>query len=82
MAHERLARLGEPDAARVALDERAAGLALERGDLLRDGGLREGQRLGGGAERAADGDLPEHPHTANVKHQYFLYHGTAKGHLN
>ena len=78
VAHERLARLGQPDAARVALDERAAGLALERGDLLRDGGLREGEGLGGGRERAANRDLPEHAHTANVKHQRVLYHSLQK----
>ena len=69
MADERLARLGEADPARVALDELAAGFALERGDLLRDGGLREGEGLGGSAERAADRDLPEHAHAANVEHQ-------------
>ena len=78
VADERLAGLGEPDPARVALDERAAGLALERGDLLRDGGLREGERLGGGAERAADRDFSEHAHAANVKHQNLLYHAQQK----
>ena len=78
VAHERLAGLGQPDAARVALDERAAGLALERGDLLRDGGLGEGEGLGGGRERAADRDLPEHAHTANVEHQNLLYHSLQK----
>ena len=78
VAHERLAGLGQPDAARVALDERAAGLALERGDLLRDGGLREREGLGGGAERAADRDLAEHAHAADVKHQQNLYHALQK----
>ena len=47
--------LGQADAARAALDERRPGLALERGDLLRDGGLREGERLRRGGERAAAG---------------------------
>ena len=78
MADQRLAGLGQPDPARVALDERAAGFALERGDLLRDGGLREGEGLGGGAERAADCDLPEHPHAADVEHQQNLYHRPQK----
>ena len=78
MADERLARLGHPDSARVALDERAAGLALERGDLLRDRGLREGEGLGGGAERSAYRDLSEDPHAAYVKHQQFLYHAQRK----
>ena len=50
VADQRLAGLRQPDPARVALDERAAGFALERGDLLRDGGLREGEGLGRGAE--------------------------------
>jgi hypothetical protein len=78
VAHERLARLGQADPARVALDERAAGFALERGDLLRDGGLCEGEGLGGGAERPAYSDLAEHPHAAHVKHQWFLYHAQRK----
>jgi hypothetical protein len=78
VAHERLTRLGQPDPARVAGDERAARLALERGDLLRDGGLRERERLGGGAERAPHGDLSQHAHAADVEHQKFLYHRRQK----
>ena len=69
VAHERLAGLREPHAARAALDEHRAGLALERRDLLRHGGLGEGERVGGGRERAAQGDLPEHAHAADVEHQ-------------
>jgi hypothetical protein len=42
------AGLGQPDAARGALEQLGAGLALERRDLPRDGGLGEAQRLGGG----------------------------------
>ena len=60
-------------AARAALHERGAGLALERGDLLRDRGLRERQRLGRGRERTAYRDLAEHPHAADVEHQLNLY---------
>ena len=73
MADERVARVGQADAAHAALDERGAGLALERRDLLRDGGLRERQRLGGGRERAVLGDLAEDPHAADVEHQRSLY---------
>ena len=73
MADEHAARVGEADAARAALDQRRAGLALERGDLLRDGGLGEGERLGRGGERAALGDLAQDSHSANVKHQQSLY---------
>ena len=50
-----------------------AGLALERGDLLRDGRLRERERLGGGGERAARGDLPQDAHAADIEHQRSLY---------
>ena len=50
------------------------GLALERGDLLGDGGLGEGERLGGGRERAADRDLAKDAHAANVEHEENLYH--------
>ena len=69
VADQRAARVGEADAAHAALDERRPGLALERGDLLRDGGLGERQGLGGGGERAALGDLAQDPHAADVKHQ-------------
>ena len=69
MADERAPRVGQADAAHAALDERRPGLALERGDLLGDGGLRERQGLGGGGERAALGDLAQDPHAADVKHQ-------------
>ena len=74
VADDRLARLGQAHAARVALHEGRAGLALERGDLLRHGGLGEGQRLGGGGEGAAHRDLAEHAHAADVEHQQNLYH--------
>ena len=47
--HERGCRPRSAHAAPVALDQRRAGLGLERGDGLRDRGLRVGQGLGGGA---------------------------------
>ena len=72
VAHERLARLGQPHAARAALHEDGPGLALERGDLLRDGGLREGEGLRGGGEGALDGDLAEDAHAADVEHELSL----------
>ena len=72
VAHERAARVGEPDAAHAALDERGARLALQRGDLLRDRRLRERERLGGGREGAMLRDLAEHPHAADVEHQRSL----------
>ena len=81
MAHDGLAGLGQPHAARAALDEHGAGLALERGDLLRDGGLRERERLRRGGEGAPQGDLAQDAHAADVKHQRNLYQITQKGHL-
>ena len=74
VADDGLARVGEADATRAALHERRARLALERGDLLRDGGLGERQRLGRRGERAAHRDLAEHTHAADVEHQPNLYH--------
>ena len=65
---ERAPGLGQPHAARVAVDEHGAGLALERRDLLRDSRLRVGQRLGRGGEGAAQRDLPEHPQSLDVEH--------------
>ena len=69
VADHRRAGLRQPHAARGALDEDRAGLPLERRDLLRHGGLGEGQRLCRSGERAALGDLPEHAHAADVEHQ-------------
>ena len=73
VAHDGLAGVREADAAGTALDQRGAGLALERRDLLGDGGLGEGERLGRGGERAPGGDLAQHAHTADVEHQRILY---------
>ena len=74
---ERAAGVGQAHAARVALDEAGAGLALERGDLLGDGGLRVGERVGRGGERPALGDLAQHAHAANVEHKPTLSVGHA-----
>ena len=65
---ERSPGVGEAHAARIALDERRARLALEGGDLLGDRGLVIRQRVGGGRERAAGGDLAQHAHTADIEH--------------
>ena len=48
---ERATGVGEPHAARSALDERRARLPFERRDLLRDRGLGVRQRFGCGGER-------------------------------
>ena len=63
---QHLAGRREPHAARQPLDQRHPGLGLERGDLLRDGGLRVGERVGGGGERAAARDLDEDPQTVQI----------------
>jgi hypothetical protein len=44
--HKRPSRVREPDAAAAAVHERGAGPLLESGDLLRNGGLRVGERVG------------------------------------
>ncbi len=64
--------VGESYAARAALDELRADLALERGDVLADRGLREVERLGGGGEGAAGGHLAQDAHTTDVEHQSSL----------
>ena len=69
---QRAAGVGEPDAAAGAVDERGAGLLLERGDLLGDGGLGVGERLGGGGEGAVLGDRLEHPQLLDVEHNHSL----------
>jgi hypothetical protein len=52
LGQERLARRGEPHAARQPFDELPAELRLERRDLLRQAGLGHVQ-LGGGAREGA-----------------------------
>ena len=69
VADERLARRGQADPARVALEQRHAGFGLERGDLLGDRRLRVGERVGRGRERAAVGDLVEDLQPGHVKHK-------------
>jgi hypothetical protein len=59
MREQRAACGRETDAARQALDQRHACLRLERSDLLRDGGLRIRELLGGSGDRALLGDLDE-----------------------
>jgi hypothetical protein len=59
---------GEADAAREAFDQVDARLVLEGGDLLGHSGLGVGQRVGGGRERAAVGDLDQHTESVHVKH--------------
>ena len=60
------------DAAGVALEQHHPGLGLERCDLLGDGGLGVGERLGRGRERAAVGDLAQDPEPADVEHKLQL----------
>ena len=68
VADEHLAGGGEADAARLALDQLHADLLLEPGDLLRDGGLGVGERLGGGGEGAAQRDLAQDAQQAEIVH--------------
>jgi hypothetical protein len=69
MLDEHLARLGQHDAAGTALQQPYAGLALERGDLLRDRRGRVGEHVGGGRQRTAAGDFAEHAQAADVQHR-------------
>ena len=68
VGHERAAGLGQVHAARAALDEHGARLALQSGDLLGDRRLCVGERLGRGGERAAQRDLAENPQPLDVEH--------------
>ena len=63
------ARLGERQAARLALEQLGPELLLEARDVLRDGGLREAQRVGGGGEGAARGDLSERLQQLEIEHK-------------
>jgi hypothetical protein len=65
---QRPARVRQVDAAAGAVDERGAGAALERGDLLGDGRLRVGERLGRGGEGAVLRDRLEDLQLLDVEH--------------
>ena len=66
---QRLPGLGQDDAARAALEQARAGLALEHRDLLRDGGRRVGEDVGGTRQRAAARDLAQYTQSADVQHR-------------
>ena len=61
--------VGQADAAAVALDQRAAGLALERAELLRDRGRRVTECVGGAGDAAVGGDLAQDEQAARVEHR-------------
>ena len=65
---ELLAGGREPAAAAVALEQLHAGLALERGELLRDRGGGVAERVGGGGDRPARGELAQDAQAADVEH--------------
>ena len=62
---------------RLALDQLHAGLRLQARDLLGHGGLRVGERLGGGGERAAQRHLAQDLQQAEIVHKVTLSQGSA-----
>jgi hypothetical protein len=72
VAEHRLAGGREAHAARVADEQARADVLLQACDVLRDGGLREAERVGSGRERAADGDLAERLQEPQVEHKATL----------
>src|ERR671910_519816 len=65
---ELLAGRGQAPPAAVALEQRDAGLAFERGELLGDRRRRVAERFRGGSDRAAGGELAQDAESANVEH--------------
>lgn len=59
---------GEPGAARTAFDEAVAGLLLQGGELLGDGGGRQVQRGGGRGHRAVVGHRTEDSQPPRIDH--------------
>ena len=76
VAHQRLAGGRELDALGLALDQLHAGLRLQARDLLGHGGLRVGERLGGGRERAAQRHLAQDLQQAEIVHKATLSQGS------
>ena len=65
---ELLAGRREPAAAAVALEQLDAGLALECRELLGDGRSGVAERVGGGGDRPAGGELAQDAQAADVEH--------------
>jgi hypothetical protein len=63
---QRQPRLGEPDTATVRLGEHEPDLGAEDLQLLRDRGRGVGERCGHGGDRAAVGELAQHPQPLHV----------------
>jgi hypothetical protein len=72
VAHQRLAGRRELDALGLALDQLHARLRLQARDLLGHGGLRVGERLGGGGERAAQRHFAQDLQQAEIVHKATL----------
>jgi hypothetical protein len=60
---------GEVHALGATFDQLHAGLGLEPGDLLRDGGLGVGERVGGGGEGAAQRHLAQDLEEPEIVHK-------------
>ena len=72
VAEEGAAAGGEPDAAAAALEELAAGIFLQLGDVLADSGLRNAQGFGCGSEAAELRDLGENTESEIFDHKLSL----------
>ena len=72
----------EAHAAAAAIHERGARVLLERRDLLRDGGLRIGERVGGGRERTVLRNGLKDPQLLDVEHNYELIAAHSSLNLN
>ncbi len=68
MAEQDLPGGGEPGPARPAFDEAVAGLLLQGGELLGDGGGRQVQRGGGRGHRAVVGHRTEDSQPPRIDH--------------
>jgi len=69
MCDQRASGLRQLDATTLADEELARCLALEHGELLRDGGWRQMQRLCGAAERTVEGDGVERLEPTEIEHE-------------